>query len=73
MPIQFTVGFAVWVVLNLLLFSKHVKNNKSIKARAAKTGAAAETLSLGGLLSASVLFLGIPIALLSTGAWLLVG
>lgn len=71
MPIQFTVGFAVWVVLNLLLFSKHLTRNESIKASAAKNGTSPETLSLGGLLSASVLLLGVPIALLSAGAWLI--
>lgn len=71
MPVPFTIGAIVWVLATLLLFSKHSKRNKSIKTHAAKTGAAPETLSLGGLLSASVLFLGIPIALLSTGAWLI--
>jgi hypothetical protein len=71
MPIPFVVGVVVWVVLTLLLFSKHLRKNRSIKANAAKDGTSPETLSIGGLLSVSVLFLGIPIALLSTGAWLI--
>ena len=71
MPVPFTIGIVVWVVLTLLLFSKHLRKNRSIKAAAAKNGTSPETKSLGGLLSASALFLGFPIALLSTGAWLI--
>lgn len=71
MPIPFVVGVVVWVVLTLMLLSKHLQKNRSIKASAAKNGTSPETLSLGGLLSVSAIFLGVPIALLSTGAWLI--
>lgn len=34
MPVPFTIGIVVWVVLTLLLFSKHLRKNRSIKAAA---------------------------------------
>lgn len=71
MPIPFVVGAIVWVLATLMLLSKHLRKNRSIKAAAAKNGTSPETLSMGGLLSVSAIFLGIPIALLSTGAWLI--
>ena len=51
MPIVFVIAIVLWLVVAVLMFTQRSRRNRTIKSAAAKTGAPAETLSLGGLLS----------------------
>ena len=51
MPIVFVIALILWLVVAVLMFAQRSRRNRTIKSAAANTGAPAETLSLGGLLS----------------------